>query len=108
MNNNANIINGQILAMDTNIKNVIGKIGKKIVEEAKRVVPVRTGSLRDSITSKDTKDGVIIEVNADYAEYVEDGTDKMDAQPFMDIAIETTEYTTDEMINDAIEKGFNK
>jgi len=107
MKDNANIINGQILAMDTNIKNVIGKIGKKIVEEAKRVVPVRTGSLRDSITSTQTKDGVIIEANTDYAEYIEDGTDKMSAQPFMEVAIDATEYKADEMIDDAIIKGFN-
>lgn len=108
MNNNANIIKGQILAMDNNIKNIMASIGSKIVEEAKRVVPVRTGLLRDSISSKQDGNSVIIEANTDYASYIEDGTEKMGAQPFMEIAIEATEYRAEEMIDEAIKKGFEK
>ena len=60
----------------------------KIVKEAKRLCPVDTGHLRDSIkrsASKRTARGyrVIVGTPVRYAGYVEFGTRKMSAQPYL-------------------------
>ena len=52
--------------------------GKHMRDEAKRVVPVRTGRLRDSIQFRsDTT------ADVPYGKYVELGTSKMAAQPYL-------------------------
>ena len=54
-----------------------------VKEYAQSVCPVDTGALRDSIAV--SQDGMNAEVsaNTDYAAYVEFGTSKMSAQPFL-------------------------
>lgn len=66
-----------------------------IVQEAKTLVPVRTGFLRDSIHSIDPQETgktVVGNVTADahYAFFVEFGTVKMAAQPYLRPALDTT------------------
>lgn len=50
--------------------------------------PVKTGFLRNSHESRETRDGAEMIVNADYAFYVEFGTSKMGAKPFVRPAID--------------------
>lgn len=57
--------------------------GDAFVESAQAAAPVDTGYLRDNITittSSDTE--VVIESEAEYSLFVEEGTSKMSAQPF--------------------------
>jgi HK97 gp10 family phage protein len=57
--------------------------GDAFVNAAQGQAPVDTGYLRDNISitsSSDTE--VVIESQADYSRYVEEGTWKMSAQPF--------------------------
>lgn len=55
---------------------------------AKGLVPVDTGNLRSSISASSFGDGCECDASADYAQYVEYGTYKMDAQPYFEPALE--------------------
>lgn len=58
---------------------------EKAKEYAKSIVPVRTGELRDSIDiliDESKKSGILF-ATADHAPYVELGTSKMTARPYM-------------------------
>ena len=74
-----------------------GEKGQKIAEEAatqlvkeeRQLVPVRTGKLKASITMQKTKNGVEVNTQLEpYGKYVEDGTRKMAAKPFVRPALE--------------------
>ena len=74
--------------MDGDVEAVLEANAKEIEFEAKRMCPVDTGKLRQSILA--TKEGdktYKIEANATglapYAPFVEHGTSKMSAQPFL-------------------------
>lgn len=54
---------------------------------AKQKCPVDTGRLRSSITHKTDKDTAYIGTNVEYAPYVEGGTSRMRAQPFLEPAM---------------------
>lgn len=63
-------------------------IGEAIVTDAKRVVPVLSGDTKDSIVYEPPVSGGLlptstIRATTGYAYYVEVGTDKMAAQPFL-------------------------
>jgi HK97 gp10 family phage protein len=60
-----------------------------IIKEARRIVPVDTGFLRDHIEMRKSKDETTILVDAPYAGDVEFGTSKMEAQPYLRPAIDT-------------------
>ena len=55
---------------------------------AKRLCPVDTGRLRNSITHTYDEEGVYIGTNVEYAPYVELGTSRMKARPFLKPAAE--------------------
>lgn len=63
---------------------VVMQAGYKTERDAKTLAPVETGTLRRSI-HMDLKDALTAEVgtNIEYATFVEFGTVKMPAQPFM-------------------------
>ena len=54
---------------------------------AKQFCPVDTGNLRASISTKMENNKGIVYTNVDYAPYVEYGTVKQSAQPFMQKAV---------------------
>tara|TARA_Y100000114_G_C11675484_1_gene285966 strand:- start:62 stop:421 length:360 start_codon:yes stop_codon:yes gene_type:complete len=66
---------------------VVAEASKNVTSTAKQIVPVDTGNLRTNISytvieRKDKIEGEII-ADTDYASYVELGTSKMRAQPYM-------------------------
>ena len=64
-------------------------IGGMAESYAKRACPVDTGRLRNSITHERESENVeVIGTNVDYAPYVELGTSKMSARPFLRPAAE--------------------
>ena len=76
------------------VANVLEEMGRRIAEDARQRAPVDTGNLRQSIKSSKAKerDGnvqVVIEADAQnargerYAGYVELGTSRNRAQPFL-------------------------
>lgn len=64
------------------------KIGLVAEGYAKRLCPVRTGRLRNSITFFTDDDTVTIGTNVEYAQCVEEGTSKQKAQPYLRPAVE--------------------
>lgn len=73
-----------------------------IEDDAKRNCPVDTGYLRSSIKTDIDKLDVEVGTDCEYAPYVHDGTYKMSARPFLDIAAETALNGIEDRIVDAI------
>lgn len=67
------------------IDRALEEIGLAAEGYAKRACPVDTGNLRNSITHAvaSSEDAVYVGTNVEYAPYVELGTSKMQAQPFL-------------------------
>lgn len=79
-----------LAAVEKRLGGTVVRIGGAAVETAKATVPVRTARLQNTIHSEDATDGrgpgvrvVAGGGNAPYAPYVEFGTERMGAQPFM-------------------------
>lgn len=71
------------------------QLGPRIQQNAKRAVPVDTGDLKDSIVVQvETGDRPVLQVGVDsdihavdYGRYVEEGTSRMAAQPYLRPAV---------------------
>lgn len=76
------------------IREALRDIGKTAVGYATDKVPVRTGNLKSSIAYDSDDEKVIIGSDVHYASYVELGTSKMAAQPYLRPALQdhTDEY----------------
>ena len=82
-------------------------IGLAAETNAKKLCPVDTGRLRNSITNavKVDEKAVYIGTNVEYAPYVELGTSRMRARPYLRPAI--TDYTDEyrALMEDALKNG---
>ena len=81
----------EILAeVDRLIKRKLERSALLVQRTAKQLCPVKTGTLRRSITHVMALDGksVYIGSNIEYAPYVEIGTSKMAAKPYLRRALE--------------------
>jgi len=76
---------------------IYDEISNTIIEDAKQLCPVSTGALQNSITATVTTDtdtnGIQLDISAgndeiDYAPFVELGTSKMAARPFLFPAVQ--------------------
>lgn len=65
------------------VSSALEKIGLMAEGYAKKKCPVDTGILRNSITHQVDSDAVYIGTNIEYAPYVELGTSRQKAQPFL-------------------------
>jgi len=63
-------------------------IGEFVVATAQFLTPVDTGRLRASIEYRADEEKVVIGSNVEYALYVEKGTRKQKAQPYLTPAVE--------------------
>ena len=77
-----------INAAHSQVQKALKTVGMKAEKNAKKICPVDTGNLRNSITHQNDKDTVYIGTNVEYAPYVELGTSKMRARPFLKPAVE--------------------
>ena len=69
--------------------------------------PVDTGNLRSSITHKVVSDEEArVGTNVDYSPWVEGGTHKMAAQPFLRPALDNNKARIEKMIGDVIRKAL--
>lgn len=77
-------------AMPESTKAVVRKAGFDIEGHAKNMVPVDTGALKNSINTEFEKGGLtaIVAPHMEYAAFVEYGTRRMSAQPYMTPAAE--------------------
>lgn len=84
-------------------------LAEEIVEDAKAVVPVKTGFLRDSISAQPTGDLQIeVEAGADYSGHVEYGTVNQPAQPFLTPAVEKARGRLPDLVAEALNKAFEE
>lgn len=84
------------------------EVGERIYDTAYDLVPVRTGNLQRSLfVEQDEATGeVVVGAAADYAEYVELGTSKMAAQPYLTPAYEAHRNEVEGLVWKAIGGGF--
>jgi HK97 gp10 family phage protein len=75
---------------DDAIRREVGVIAEKVKTDAKGFCPVKTGNLRNSIKATVLLNGLSATVGTDiiYASYVEFGTSRQRAQPFLMPAFE--------------------
>ena len=88
------------------IARALEKIGLTAEGYAKKKCPVDTGRLRNSITHQsDGKESVYIGTDVEYGPYVELGTHKQAAQPFLRPAAENHASTYRKILQDELKNG---
>ncbi len=75
-------------ALQDQIETALVAIGLAAESHAKELCPVDTGRLRNSITHTNDDDSAYIGTNVEYAAYVELGTFRMKARPYLKPAAE--------------------
>lgn len=71
-------------ALEAAVARALAKIGMAAEGYAKGLCPVDTGRLRDSITNQAEGPGkVVVGTNVEYGPYVELGTSRMKARPYL-------------------------
>ena len=78
-----NHIDEYLKAVDVAKQRGLEKVGLTAERYAKALCPVDTGRLRNSISHAVEGDSVYIGTNVEYAVYVEKGTRKMQAYPYL-------------------------
>lgn len=68
---------------DERVVKALVQIGLMMERYAQNRCPVRTGRLRSSITNDHDDTSVIVGTNVEYAPYVEYGTSRQRAQPYL-------------------------
>ena len=69
------------------IKQALISIGFTAETHAKKYCPVDTGRLRNSISHTDDGEAAYIGTNVEYGPFIEFGTSKMRAQPYLEPAV---------------------
>ena len=91
-------------ALEEEVHNIVENVGDNMVTYAQGIVPVRTGNLMASIFAEVDEDNlsVTLGATADYASFIEYGTVKMRAQPFLQPAAGVGEEEMNARIEEAI------
>ena len=82
-----------------NISSALLNAAEVVAENARAICPVDTGTLRASIGTSVSGNTAQVYAGADYAVYVEMGTYKMAAQPFLTPALAAAENAVISAIN---------
>lgn len=86
------------------------KAGVKVEADAKMITPVDTGALRRSINtggkSTPTSATSTVGSNLEYAPYVELGTSRNRAQPFLQPALQKNKNIAKKIVADEIKKAY--
>lgn len=90
--------------MEHAIGKALNEIGMFVEGEAKEIVPVDTGNLRNSITYEAEEKNVIVGSATSYAPFVELPTSKTKAQPFLRPAILDNKSTIQQIVEDNMKK----
>jgi len=91
-------------ALEEEVHNIVVNVGDNMVSYAHGIVPVRTGNLMASIFADVDEDNlsVTLGATADYASFIEYGTVKMRAQPFLQPAADVGTEEMNARIEEAI------
>ncbi|MCH5212257.1 MAG: HK97 gp10 family phage protein [Oscillospiraceae bacterium] len=91
-----------IADVQSKLPQAIAEAGKTVEGAAKDLCPVRSGTLHDSINSEASGNTAVIGTNVEYAGYVEFGTCKMAAKPYLIRALVDNEDAIIEKIKAAV------
>jgi HK97 gp10 family phage protein len=83
-------------------------VEQEILPEMRALTPVDTGNLRDSEHVEVTENSVTLVAGTDYALFVEFGTSKMSAQPYMRPAIDAKRDAAMKVTADEISKEMKR
>lgn len=92
-------------ALEAAIAKGLEEVGLTAEGYAKKLCPVDTGRLRNSITHTVDDDTAYIGTNVEYAAYVEMGTSHTRAQPYLKPAITDHASTYKRLIEEALKGG---
>ena len=81
-------------------------VGLAIERQATSLTPVDTGNLRGSLATQKDGDGVIVGTNVDYAPFVEYGTSRSSAQPYLRPAIDIIRGRAPEIVAEEGKREF--
>ena len=111
-----------IKRIDPNMKEALREVARRVVQDAKALCPVDTGSLQRSIRAEEYPlqvniyrvyvivGGKIINPKTrkkvDYAAYVEYGTSRAPAQPFLRPALEQNRQILHEVLTNGFKEAF--
>ncbi len=107
---------------DHALRKGLTKAGKQVQATAKKLCPVDTGQLRNSIEVTQIENGVDIGTNVEYAPYVEFGTgqrgdssvahrhdwDGMAPRPFLHPALQANKKNVVKIVQDTLQKEIDK
>lgn len=82
---------------------VLQETGDSMADQARSIVPVRTGRLQASISCEHTSEGAEVRATMGYAGYVNFGTRKMSPRPFMTNAMENAEASIKGLMKEKLE-----
>lgn len=86
------------------------KAGLKVEGDAKLLSPVDTGSLRGSINTSGSSNAssatAIVGTNLEYAAYVEMGTSKSKAQPYLQPALQKNKKTATKIVMTEVRNAY--
>lgn len=93
-------------------KKALEKAGEHLRNAITNSVPIKTGALQGSIAKGEVKDGTILvgpsqQGPAFRAHFVEFGTSKMSARPFMRPTFEQEKSRLEQIIKDELRRGLN-
>lgn len=93
-----------LAALEENELAILTAWGETAERHAKQLCPVDTGRLRNSITYQvqANEDAVLIGTNVEYGKYVELGTSRMKAQPYLKPALVNYKDEYKQIMNDVI------
>jgi HK97 gp10 family phage protein len=88
------------------IRRALDSAGAAGLREAQSLVPVKTGALKASIYSNVISDDTLaLGSKSDYAEYIEYGTSKQGAKPFIEPAARTAASVLEQILTDMVLGG---
>lgn len=87
-------------------RELVKKAAYELEARAKTEVPVDTGNLKNSISTSFENDGLtgVVSTNVEYAAYVEFGTRRMAARPYMTPAAEQVRKSFERAVRDELAK----
>lgn len=97
-------INELLATIPGNKNKAVREAANYILGEARTLAPVRTGHLRSNSEVEGDGGNSLIKFNAEYAAYVELGTRKMAAQPFLTPAVNRGEKRLIELLKEGLFK----
>lgn len=97
---------GDLLAVE--VEKALEILNEETVKDAQQRAPVRTGFLRDNISGEVTGTSLVVTSAAPYSIFVEAGTRRMAARPFLTPAVDQAKSKLPELLQEAFRQAAGK